>query len=111
MYFKRIFSMRNMLTAGIAGLVLAIGAAGAAYAYNPNVPSWSPLSINTNLGQSMYRYHAHRMSEHRAAYATPTPPDRPIFGNGSSEADHMGSPDNGDNSAVGTTNEAPMADR
>ena len=104
--------MRNLLIAGTVGLVLTIGAAGAAYANNPNVPIWSPLSINTNVGHTMY-YHSHRMSEHRAAYVVPTPPDRPIFSNGSSEGQHMVTPDD-ENSAAGdpgVKNEAPMADR
>jgi hypothetical protein len=101
--------MRNLLVAGTAGLMLAIGATGAAYANNPNVPAWSPLSINTNIGQPMYRYHTHRTSEHRAAFVAPMPPDRPIFSNGSSEADHTVPPDNGNNG--GATNEAPMADQ
>jgi hypothetical protein len=104
----------NLLLAGTAGLVLTIGAAGAAYANNPNVPIWSPLSINTDIGRPMYRHHSYRTSEHSAAFVAPTPPDRPIFGNGSSEDQDMVAPDNGDNSAnvpAGATNDAPMADR
>jgi hypothetical protein len=104
--------MRNLLRTGTVGLILTIGATGAAYANNPNVPAWSPLSINTNMGHLMY-YHSHRMSEHRAAFVVPTPPDRPIFSNGSSEDQHMVTPDN-ENSAAGDSgvkNEAPMADR
>ena len=106
--------MCNLLLAGTAGLVLTIGAAGAAYANNPNVPIWSPLSINTDIGRPMYRHHSYRMSEHRAAYAAPTPPDRPIFSNGSSEDQHIVAPDSDNNSAnvpAGATNDAPMADR
>jgi hypothetical protein len=106
--------LRNLLLAGTAGLVLTIGAAGAAYANNPNVPIWSPLSINTDIGRPMYRHHSYRTSEHSAAFVAPTPPDRPIFSNGSSEDQHMVAPDNGDNSAnvpAGATNDAPMADR
>jgi hypothetical protein len=37
--------MRAMLMAGTAGLLLAFGAAGAANATNPNVPTWSPYAI------------------------------------------------------------------
>jgi hypothetical protein len=105
-------TMRNVLLAGTAALMLAVGASGAAYANNPNVPIWSPLSINTNVGRSMY-YHPHRMSEHRAAFVAATPPDRPIFSNGSSEDQHMVTPDSGNNAAndPSVKNEAPMADR
>jgi hypothetical protein len=92
--------------------MLAVGAVGAAYASNPNVPTWSPLSINTNVGRPMF-YRPHRLSEHRAAFATPTPPDRPIVSNGSSEDQHLVTPDSGNNAAndPGAKNEAPMADR
>jgi hypothetical protein len=45
--------MRNLLIAGTVGFVLTIGAAGAAYASNPNVPIWSPLSINTNVSSPL----------------------------------------------------------
>lgn len=37
--------MRNILLAGTAGLLLAIGAAGVANAANPNVPTYSPYSL------------------------------------------------------------------
>jgi hypothetical protein len=100
--------MRNVWMTGTAGLILAIGVAGAANANNANVPAWSPLSINTNVAQPMHRYRSHRMSEGRAAYVTPMPQDGPIFSNGSSEADHMATPDN--NAPGGVTNEAPLAD-
>jgi hypothetical protein len=106
--------MRNLLLGGTVGVALTIGAAGAAYANNPNVPTWSPLSINTNVGYPMYRHHSYRMSEHRAAYVKATPPDRPIFSNGSSEEEHLLTPDNDHSSAnvpSGAMNEAPMADR
>jgi hypothetical protein len=105
--------MRNLLIAGTVGLVLTIGAAGAAYANNPNVPIWSPLSVNTNVGHPMYRHRSYRMNEHRASFVAPMPPDRPTFSNGSSEDQHMVTPDN-ENSAAGdpgVKNEAPMADR
>jgi hypothetical protein len=95
--------MRNLLIAGTFGLILTIGAAGGAYANNPNVPSWSPLSINTNIGRPMY-YHPHRMSEHRAASVAPTPPDRPIFG--SSEGQHTVTPESDSNSTAGSTGPA-----
>jgi hypothetical protein len=97
--------MRNVLLAGTAALMLAVGASGAGYANNPNVPTWSPLSINTNVGRPMY-YHPRRMSEHRAAFVTPTPPDRPIFSNGSSEDQHMVTPESDNNSAAGSTGPA-----
>ena len=97
--------MRNLLLGGIAGLALTVGAAGAAYAINPNVPTWSPLSINTSVGHPMY-YHPHRMSEHRAAFVAPTPPDRPIFNDGSSEDRQMVAPDSGNNAAAGSTGPA-----
>jgi hypothetical protein len=97
--------MRNLLIAGTTGLMLALGAPGAAYANNPNVPKWSPLSINTNVGRPMY-YHSHRMSEHRDAYVVPTPPDRPIFSNGSSEDQHIVAPGSDNNSAAGSTGPA-----
>jgi hypothetical protein len=105
--------VRNPLIAGTVGLVLTIGAAGAAYANNPNVPIWSPLSINTDIGRPMYRHHSHRMSEGRAAYVGQTQPDQQIFSNGSSEDQHMVTPDSSDNSAngPGVKNEAPLADR
>jgi hypothetical protein len=105
--------MRNILMAGTAGLILAIGAVGAANAHNANVPTWSPLSINTNLAQPMHRYRAHGMSEGRSTYVTPERTNQ-IFSNGSSEAEHMATPDNDNNSANfpgEATNEAPMADR
>jgi hypothetical protein len=104
--------MRNPLIVGTVGLALTIGAAGAAYANNPNVPIWSPLSINTNVGRPMY-YHRHGMSEHRAALVAPTPPDRPIVSNGSSQDQRIVTPDSGNNAAndPGAKNEAPMADR
>ena len=79
--------MRNLLFAGTAGLLLVVGAAGAANANNPNVPTWSPLSINTNLGQTMVRHRAHRMTEGRAAYVKPMPPTD-IFSDGSSDGNH-----------------------
>jgi hypothetical protein len=105
--------MRNLLIAGTAGLLLAVGATGAAYANNPNVPIWSPLSINTDIGRPMYRHHAHRMSEERAAYVAKTQPEEQIFSNGSSEDQHMVTPDSGTNAASdpGVQNEAPMTDR
>jgi hypothetical protein len=104
--------MRNVLLAGTAALMLAVGASGAAYANNPNVPIWSPLSINTNVGRPTY-YHPHRMSEHPAAFVAPTPPDRPIFSNGSSDDQHMVTPDSGNNAASDpiVKNETPMADQ
>ena len=98
--------MRNLLLAGTAGLVLTIGAAGAAYANNPNVPIWSPLSINTDIGRPMYRHHSYLTNEHSAAFVAPTPPDRPIFNNGNPEDQHMAAPDNGSNSAAGSTGPA-----
>ena len=79
--------MRNLLFAGTAGLLLVVGAAGAANANNPNVPTWSPLSINTNLGQTMVRHRAHRMTEGRAAYVKPMP-QTDIFSDGSSDGNH-----------------------
>jgi hypothetical protein len=105
--------MRNLLIAGTVGFVLTIGAAGAAYASNPNVPIWSPLSINTNVGHPMYRHHSSRMSEGRAAYIAKTQPEQQIFSNGSSEGQHLAPPDDRANSASdpGVKNEAPMADR
>jgi hypothetical protein len=105
--------MRNLLIAGTAGLMLAVGATGAAYANNPNVPMWSPLSINTDIGRPVYRHHARRMSEERAAYLAKTQPEEQIFSNGSTEDQHMVAPDSGDNAAnePGAQSEAPMADR
>jgi hypothetical protein len=37
--------MRNLLLAGTAGLLLSVGAIGAASAANPNVPTSSPYAI------------------------------------------------------------------
>jgi hypothetical protein len=71
------------------------------------------LSINTDIGRPMYHPHSYRTSEHGATFVAPTPPVRPIFSNGSSEDQHIVTPDNGNNSAngPGVNNEAPMADR
>lgn len=105
--------LRNLLLGGTVGVAFTLGAAGMAYANNPNVPTWSPLSINTNIGHPIYRYHTYRTREHRAAYVAPTPPDRPIFDNGSAEDEHMLTPGGSDHSAdsPGVKNEAPMADQ
>jgi len=72
--------------AGTAGLLLVVGAAGAANANNPNVPTWSPLSINTNLGQTWY---ASRPPDDRgrAAYVKPMP-QTDIFSDRSSDGNH-----------------------
>jgi hypothetical protein len=91
MDFRRIIAMRNLLLAGTAGLLLSVGAAGAANAANPNVPGWSPYSIMAYDAPPppppMY-HPGRRMSEARAAYVTQTSPDRPIFNDGSSDGDH-----------------------
>ena len=84
--------MRNTLMAGAAGLLLAL--TGAADANNPDVPTWSPYSINTNLAGGSFRHHRHRiaasraadkLTEGRAAYVEkwPTPPDNMTSGGGS----------------------------
>jgi hypothetical protein len=46
--------MRNLLLAGTAGLLMVVGVARAASAYeaNPNVPNWSPYSIMGFAGTS-----------------------------------------------------------
>jgi hypothetical protein len=95
--------MRDLLIAGTVGLVLTIGAAGGANANNANVPAWSPLSINTNIGRPMYRHHSYRISEHRTAYVVPTPPDRPNFSNSRPEEEHLLTPgsDHSSNSPAG----------
>jgi hypothetical protein len=108
-----LFIMRNVLLAGTAGLFLALGAVGAANANNPNVPVWSPLSINTDLGRPMHRYRAHRMTEGRAAYTKPAQPDQ-IFSDGSSDDKHLVNPDldtNPANASGAIKNEEPMADQ
>jgi hypothetical protein len=77
MYFKRrIFSMRNFLLAGTAGLLVALSAAGVANAANPNAPSWSPYAamgyqgdapaMDPNDGRAAYvdpGYHRHRHAQ------------------------------------------------
>jgi hypothetical protein len=105
--------MRNLLMTGTVGLAMVLGAAGAAQANNPNVPIWSPLSINTDIGRPVYGRQTHRMSEGRAAFVAKTQPDEQIFSNGSSEDQHLVAPDNGDNAHAdpAVKNEAPMADR
>ena len=105
--------MRNLLFAGTAGLLLVVGAAGAANANNPNVPTWSPLSINTNLGQPLHRYRGHLVKEGRAAYVQTAQPN-PIFSDGSSDSNYLVNPDvdtKPSNASGGIKNEEPMADR
>jgi hypothetical protein len=102
-------SMRNLLLAGTAGLLLTIGVASAA---NSNVPTWSPLSINTDLWRPMHRYRARTMKEGRAAHVKTAPPDQ-IFSDGSSDSNHLVNPDI-DHSPANVSdgaNEAPMADQ
>jgi hypothetical protein len=104
--------MRNLLLTGTAGLILAIGVASTANANNSNVPTWSPLSINTDLWRPMPRYRVRSMNEGRAAHVTTAPSDQ-IFSNGSSDANYMVNPDT-DHSPANVsdgTNEAPMADQ
>jgi hypothetical protein len=74
-------TMRNILLAGSAGLLVAFSAAGVANANNPNVPIWSPYSLNTNVGAPA------RHPMHRVAKATKM--DAPIFSNGSSDENYM----------------------
>lgn len=76
--------MRNLLIAGAAGLLLTMGA-GAAYAENPNAPTWSPYAImgygatgptyvNPGHGDNYGyppRYEPGRMDEGRAAFIDP----------------------------------------
>lgn len=90
--------MRNILIAGSAGLLLALTGVGAANANNPNVPTWSPYSINTNLSRgTLFHRHVHgtaaaraadKMTEGRAAYVEkwPTPPDNATSSGGSPNA-------------------------
>jgi hypothetical protein len=80
--------MRNTVIAGSAGLLIALSAAGLAKANNPNVPIWSPYSLNTNVGEPV-RHHWHRagMTEARAAA---TPMQTEIFSDGSSDQNYMG---------------------
>jgi hypothetical protein len=82
-------TMRNILLAGSAGLLIALSAAGVAKANNPNVPIWSPYSLNTNVGEPV-RHHWHRagMTEGRAAATTDT--QTQIFSDGSSDQNFMG---------------------
>jgi hypothetical protein len=80
--------MRNVLMATSAGLLVALSAAGVAKANNPNVPIWSPYSLNTTIGQPA-RHHWHRagVTEARAAATTV---QTQIFSDGSSDQNYMG---------------------
>jgi hypothetical protein len=109
--------MRKMLIAGTVGIVFSLGATAIANASqpNPNVPSWSPYAIGAYGGAAQEtRRPMHRMmSEGRSAYVRPGQPDQ-IFSDGSSDANHMFTPDSLNNSGSttgGDRNEEPMADQ
>jgi hypothetical protein len=80
--------MRNTVIAGSAGLLIALSAAGIAKANNPNVPIWSPYSLNTNVGAPV-RHHWRRAGMTEARAAATTMPTQ-IFSDGSSDQNYMG---------------------
>jgi hypothetical protein len=84
----KVRTTRNILLAGSAGLLIALSAAGLAKANNPNVPIWSPYSLNTNVGEPV-RHHWHRAGMTEARAAAPTM-ETQIFSDGSSDQNYMG---------------------
>jgi hypothetical protein len=67
--------MRKILAIGTLALTVALGA-GAAYADNPNVPSWSPYSlvqVSQPAAPSMFANPNFGMTETRAAYVDTGP--------------------------------------
>jgi hypothetical protein len=67
--------MRKVLAIGTLALSGALGA-GAAYASNPNVPSWSPYSlmqVSEPAPSSTFASPSFGMTERRAAYVDTRP--------------------------------------
>lgn len=79
--------MRTILLAS-AGLIIALSTAGVANANNPNVPSWSPYSLNTNAWRPQ-RHPMRRMAQLREGRAAATKAQAPIFSDGSSDENYM----------------------